>query len=136
MTPLLYPPGSKFNQSITISYLDTCRPGARKFVQNTNVGDNILHGKIYIKIHELCKNSYNYKSNDEAQIGFRPVFSDFDFESIYQVQLSQCLVMKKLTKFEAPEASIVNSFAVQVCKQLNEILESAAVDVRLPSHET
>ena len=33
-----------------------CRPGARKFVQNTNVGYKILHGKIYIKIRKQYNN--------------------------------------------------------------------------------
>ena len=41
------------NQSIL--YLDTCRPGARKLVRNTNVGYKILHGKIYIKIRKQYK---------------------------------------------------------------------------------
>ena len=45
--------GQSINQSIL--YLDTCRPGARKLVRNTNVGYKILHGKIYIKIRKQYK---------------------------------------------------------------------------------
>ena len=48
---------TSINQSInqSIFYLDTCRPGARKLVQNTNVGYKILHGKIYINIRKQYK---------------------------------------------------------------------------------
>ena len=44
---------ASINQSIF--YLVTCRPGARKLVQNTNVGYKILHGKMYIKIRKQYK---------------------------------------------------------------------------------
>ena len=50
----------------SIFYLDTCRPGARTLVQNTNVGYKILHGKIYISryVNNIKKFSYNYKSKN------------------------------------------------------------------------
>ena len=50
-------PGQSINQSInqSIFYLVTCRPEARKLVQNTNVGYKILHGKMYIKIRKQYK---------------------------------------------------------------------------------